>query len=578
MLDSISKFTIKISDEVKKPSFILSNVLIPLGVMSFYLAVASLLLPEGVNKVFAARSTKYSLPITIFLFIVYFFFIGIKRSKEKISFTPSEAISARDLTLILFSLTPVVQYSINNPDILLWYEHIILFCGFALLFSIPIIAIPCLFRNTGSTRALMFLGLAFSYTITNMAVLSRHFSWYKNGSLRIQLLIFGSIWLVSYLIYKLNLRSFLYLLVMVYFISNSTSQLIGRLDTQEVADPSQAENLLISLIDSREPKIKPNIYLLVYDAYVENATMLAHGINNQAQEQFLEDQGFKLYPKTYSLKSHSIASMTYVLNSSPSYYGNRRKAVSGDGIVQNLFKNIGYETYGIFPIDYFFRGVIPSYDYSFPSYSSSLGTMVKAIFLGEFRFDVDFDVISRERYLHEKNVVLSEVSGDPKFIYMHSNYPNHSQDSGYCLPNEVELFRERLTEANLEMRQDVELIIENDPEVIVIVSGDHGPYLTKNCLKTEDDYEISEITRLDIQDRFGAFLAIRWPTSDFEDYDEITILQDIFPAVFAYIYADPKILESQLEPTIEVSSNISGASVVDGIINGGIHDGEPLFP
>jgi hypothetical protein len=546
--------------------------------MLFYFAVASFFLPEGVNKVFVTRSMKYSLPITIILVIAYAILIGIRRSKEKISHTPSKEISASDLILILFSLTPVVQYSINNPDILLWYEHIILFCVFALLFSFPIIVIPRLFRNIGSTRVLMFLGLAFTFTIANMAALSGRFLWYKSGSLRIQLLVFGSIWLISYLIYKLNLRSFLYLLVVVFFISNSISQFIGRLDTQIVPDPSQGENLLIALIDSREPKIKPNIYLLVYDAYVENETMLAHGINNQAQEQFLEGQGFKLYPKTYSLKSHSIASMTYVLNSSPSYYGNRRKAVSGDGIVHNLLKNIGYKTYGIFPIDYFFRGVIPSYDYSFPDYSSSLKTMMKAIFLGEFRFDVDFDAISRERYLHEKNVVLSEASEDPKFIYMHSNFPNHSQDSGYCLPNEVELFRERLVEANLEMRQDVELIIENDPEAIIIVAGDHGPYLTKNCLKTGDDYEISEITRLDIQDRFGAFMAIRWPSSDFEDYDDISILQDIFPVVFAYLYADPEILESQIEPTIDASSNISGASVVDGIIKGGIHDGEPLFP
>jgi hypothetical protein len=127
------------------------------------------------------------------------------------------------------------------------------------------------------------------------------------------------------------------------------------------------------------------------------------------------------------------------------------------------------------------------------------------------------------------------------------------------------------------MRQDVEMIIENDPKAIVIVAGDHGPFLTKNCITTEDDYEISEISRLDIQDRFGTFLAIRWPSSDFEEYDDITILQDLFPAIFAYIFEDPGLLESKIEPLIINRNIISGVGVSDGVIEGGIHTGEALF-
>ncbi len=92
------------------------------------------------------------------------------------------------------------------------------------------------------------------------------------------------------------------------------------------------------------------------------------------------------------------------------------------------------------------------------------------------------------------------------------------------------------------MRQDINLIIENNPEAIIIIAGDHGPYLTKNCTSTSSLYDNSEITRLDIQDRFGTFLAIRWPTGDFARYDNITVLQDLFPAIFAYIYKNPEFL------------------------------------
>jgi hypothetical protein len=63
----------------------------------------------------------------------------------------------------------------------------------------------------------------------------------------------------------------------------------------------------------------------------------------------------------------------------------------------------------------------------------------------------------------------------------------------------------------------------------------------------------SEISRLDIQERFGTFLAIRWPAGgDADSYDDITILQDLFPAVFAYLFADEQLLEQNFSPSFSV--------------------------
>ena len=160
---------------------------------------------------------------------------------------------------------------------------------------------------------------------------------------------------------------------------------------------------------------------------------------------------------------------------------------------------------------------------------------------------------------------------------MHTSFPGHSQNSGTCLPDETEQFAVRLDRANIEMQQDIQTITKNDPAGIIIVAGDHGPYLTKNCLITEGEYDISEISRLDIQDRYGTFLAIRWPTEDFTDYDEITVLQDLFPAVFAYLFQDTSILQAKVKPLTLEAHRISGVTVENNIIHGGINDGEPLF-
>jgi hypothetical protein len=376
----------------------------------------------------------------------------------------------------------------------------------------------------------------------------------------------------------MNLRNLLHLLIAVNFLSNSIVQIINHEGTKTPSTLDQTDNMLVKMVESKNPIKTPSIYLLVYDSYVVNETMLSYGIDNQDQEQYLEGLGFKIYPHTYSIKSNSIPTMSRVFNSSTSYYGSRRRAVSGDGVVHNLLEEFGYKTYGIFKWNFFFRGLIPSYDYWFPgaNYSASL-LLTKAIFLGEFRFDIEFDREPREEFIHEKRRIFSETPDEPRFIYTHSDWPGHSINVGVCRPNEIELYRERLAWANIEMKEDLALVIENNPEAIVIVAGDHGPYLTKNCNATEDQYDLSEITRLDIQDRNGSFLAIKWPTSDFEVYDDISILQDLFPVIFAYILEDISLLQARIEPITANENRISGAEISDGIINGGLNDGEPLY-
>jgi hypothetical protein len=229
-----------------------------------------------------------------------------------------------------------------------------------------------------------------------------------------------------------------------------------------------------------------------------------------------------------------------------------------------------------------FRGYGSSYDVSLPKEISiqPYAYLLSAIALGEFKFDLEVDLefskVSYSEFLTNKEKIFTQDQELPIFLYAHSPYPGHSQNSGACLPNEVELFKERLSIANQEMKKDIELLIK-DKNSIIIVAGDHGPYLTKNCTSTSNEYDISEITRLDIQDRYGTFLAIRWPDDNYHDYDDITVIQDLFVAIFAYLYEDPTLLENKIQPETLRTFKISDARVVDGVIFGGINDGEKLF-
>ena len=584
-------------------NFIYTNVLVPLVVLVLYCIsfayLSSRLLIEGVNFVFAERLWKLGLLLLVGVYLIYFVIIKFKKDDRFTFKYSNEKLLVRDFLLLLLPLTPVVQYILNNQGILHPLDSLFVLVFFVLFSGLYIFVIPLLLGIVGSTRTLMILGLAFVVTVTSMAMLSLFFSWFASGNFWIQVMFFGGVFLVTWLLYNLKNKWILHLTIAAVFVTNSatllTTQLLSYGGGADEPSLPVSENRLLSFVEGGTPAITPNIYLLVYDAYVANETMLAYGIDNRSQEDYLREQGFKLYPHTYSIGADTIESMSKVLNVSNENYGNSRRVVSGDGIVQNIFRYLDYKTYGIFSSDFMFRGNASRYDFTIPeNITPSYIQLCSAILTGEFRFDISFNEQPHIQFVETKQRILKGVSGDKVFIYTHSDLPNHSQNSGSCLPDEINLYRARLESANIEMRQDIKTIIDNDPGAIVIIAGDHGPYLTKNCARTTGVYDVSEISRMDIQDRNGAFLAIKWPTEDFARYDDIAVLQDLFPAIFAYLYSDESILESKIdpvipfsnlqglfpaiiEPVIQFSNTISGASVDNGIIQGGINDGEALF-
>lgn len=572
-------FFVRVLRNVWKEGYLIPNILVSMAVLALYCRIFVYLSPKyldlGTNYHFSNKLYQVSIVLLAGVYLIYFLIYKLRKSTEvtfKFSF---ESLSFSDALLLLFPLTPVVQYILNNQDILSPVGSLSLVALFAFFSGIYIFTIPLLLGIISSARTLMILGLSFVFTLTNMALLSHYFSWYETGDFIIQLIFFGGVFIVSWLLYNYR-KKVLYLLVAVLFFANTGFQVVANGIGSNVPSFPSSENKLPSLVDGKKPAATPNVYLLVYDAYVANETMLAYGINNGSQEDYLSEQGFTLYPYTYSIGATTVDTMSRVLNASTNFYGDPRVGVSGDGIVQNIFRSLGYETYGVFPSDYEFRGIRPSYDYIFPNYSQPYLLLAKAILTGEFRFDIEYFDPTHEQYVEAKRDVFNSISGNSAFIYTHSNLPAHSQNSGVCRADEIEQFNDRLVRANLEMRQDIDLITQKDPGAIVIIAGDHGPYLTKNCYETQG-YDISEITRLDIQDRYGTFLAIRWPTGDYARYDDITVLQDLFPSIFAYLFKDTKISEAKVPPETLWTVTTSGATVVDGIIHGGVNDGEPLF-
>jgi len=574
---------------------ILVNTLATAALLCGYALVFAWCLPQGINHGFVTWLYQRLLIVTPLVGAAFLIGRRYVKQPDLKSAHREEAPSIQDGYLLMLPLTPIARYVALNQDTLTISDSIMVFVIFGAIAALISFLIPAVLPRVGSRKVFMILGLSFSYVLFDMASLARELGWHRSGDAWIQALVFVGCFTMCLMIYTWK-RTALNMLVVVAFAGVASWNLVksegfknevkGLLFTSERSD----------IFDSTRGKVvkrKPDILLLVYDAYVENETMLQYGIDNRSQEDYLLRSGFQIYRGTYSLGAFSNTSMSSVFDIrratmrpwaralGMSHMTNyQRTAVSGSGAVQEILAEQGYETWGIFTGDYFFRKVGSSYQHSFPrEVPKSYHVVSRAIFEGEFRFDAGVKDADYGEYVATKRVVLASASKTPRLLYTHSKYPGHSQNSGRPQGNEIEKFRKRLETANQEMWEDIETIKRHNPHAIVIVAGDHGPYLTKNCFLTgfRNQYKKGEINQLDIQDRFGSFLAIKWPEDADIDDNHINILQDIFPAVFAYVFDDDTMLNTRVERATFDALSISGVRVRNGIIEGGIDDGRFLF-
>lgn len=479
------------------------------------------------------------------------------------------------MMFVLLSISPVFRYIINNQDIVNFSDIAIIVISFVLMAAVPIVVIPYLLGKVVSDRLLLVVGAAFTFTLLNMATISQMFKWLEQGDIVIQLSLFAVAMVAVWLFMRMK-KNDLVFFVIFFLVGTVGVQALSQGDEQTTQN--RTDNSLVDLVPDLEPERTPNIYILIYDGYVPNEIMLRYGIDNSEQESYLVEQGFTMYPYNYSVGIFSLTTMNTTFNISTEYDG--RLGVDGNGRAHHLFRAMDYQILGLFGTDFFFQGLDeePNYDFYSPG-TILLPTqqlLTTAILMGEFRYDISIPTMPQEEYAALKQEKFANPD-NPQFTYMHTLSPGHSQNSGVCLPDETELFAERLQEANQEMTQDIETLLANDPNAVIVVAGDHGPYLTKNCNALDNFYPASEIDRLDIQDRYGAFLAIRWPSDDFSEYDEITVTQDILPAILAWMYEDRTLLDLKIPPVTIMNDRSGGVGIDNGIIVGGADDGEPLY-
>ncbi len=539
----------------------------------------SFIIPEGVTTKFLLRGSKIVGLVSLILgviFLVFWIFNKNFKFKKKI-----ELPNLKDLILLALPMSPVLDFAIINIEYLdqiSFLYLIIITLIFTLNFSF---ILPILFSYFASFKILMISGIALSFTILTMAKITNN---QTNHIFNSQFLTQGIYLIISflilYLIYSFNKK--ISYVVVVFFIITGISLNFLNYSSENPVNVNQTERLL-KFINNKNNNIihKKNINILVYESYADSETLNYYGFDNTKHLKFLKKNGFNVYKGIYSNGGLSIASTSRILEIKGELSQHGRHYISGNSFGLNIFKANGYKTIGLFKSPHFFGSSPIKWDEYYPEGDvTKMGgkTLTKAIFEGEFRFDIFDDNFEYKKYLELKNKYLSSDK-EKTLFYTHNSYPGHSQNSGKCRKNEKDLYFERINKANLEMKNDVINLMNNDPNSIIVILSDHGPYLTKNCRELRN-YNKNEIDRYDIQDRYGAFLSIYWPKDIPYVQHNIEIIQDIFPTILANITNNKNLFnELKIERKFfdRFNTKVGGVNVNNGIIKGGKDDGIPLF-
>lgn len=568
------------------------SLLVAIILIIIYALIFTYTVPDGINLAFAESVWKallVSVPILTWAYIA----TRILSNKRVAFFKKNiEGIIIYDFAFALIPIIPVIQYIIANRDwITIGNSLLIILIFFVASISLCVV-IPAILSVFAYKYLLIAATTSFLFTIINMASLSASYGWHGEGVLYVQLLVF--IVLFLFLTFLRLLPGKIVSIVVAAMLFANTINVYFTADQVQGYDVALDDLKVMEELRNRDISRNNDVLLLVYEAYANYETILHYGYDNRDQLEFLKDNGFYIYHGVYSLGTPTTASMSGVFNLDSSSVSSRyRQYPAGGGAVQTLLRGTGYESHTIWQSDYMFRELTYDQvvcDNPFPpikrgsGLDSEVSLMIDAIMIGEFSDEVSLSGVGYEAFINRKKEVLTGET-TPIKVYAHSTLPGHGPSGQGVEPEKSPEYMEwyimdQLPRANEEMRDDVMTVLENRPNAIVIIAGDHGPFLTKDGygLNRRGNFTADDVDRYDIQDRFGAFLAIRWPELDYADEHDINLLQDIFPAVFAYLYDDADLFESlRMDRRIIASQRTLGVTVEDGIIIGGKDDGEKLF-
>jgi hypothetical protein len=367
---------------------------------------------------------------------------------------------------------------------------------------------------------------------------------------------------------------------------------------------TEERHLIRSPLNSVTFKSRPNIYLIVYDAYGNRRLHReVFGVDNGAIYQGLAARNFKVID-TYSNYWGTWESMLSVFLGSHHYYDLMtgvfdsrigRWIMNGKTFnpVLSVLRNNGYKVQYIEATDYLVKDQ-GNLDYVYPDVSEPLYTGLR-VFNNPL-----FDLLPSVKVAGAKpNTVVGYVNtmteilfgrlqqtiknGTPWFTYIHFPLPAHAGGPFRSLRSWEDVYRENTRRANAHMLLTIDRILAMDPSALIVIMGDHGSYRYSEAWEGADNpndaFKVNGIeSDVATVDYFGILMAIRsrGQCDDFV-YENMTPV-NLMRVIFSCLSDDRKLLESRTADISIFPYGFSRITEVPSALYMTVKDGKILKP
>jgi len=422
-------------------------------------------------------------------------------------------------------------------------------------------------RQYGSTFALM-VTLFFVFAALSAPVFSIHavsdFRDQLSGatSVLFYLFVFATPAIIVALIFRRSISKLTIVfcvMAVAAVLMNAVEQLGGRNLPQDSSDWRDGVAALTVQLERR-----PNIYLIVPDSYGSTQYLQELGIDVSGFRAELEAMNFRFYDDAFSNYHPTLPSMLSTLNMTHHFYQSTvkesevaaqgRKSIGGDNALLRLLASNGYDSEYIHASNYLLlQGCSADTCYPQPRALEAAAKLLEEVapYMDVARMrgkkkPVRAVPLAKVRDRLVEGLESIRNSTVPHFTYVHIFEPGHPPSTmrGRCdEAYELGVYSRRVGETNAYLSDVVNEIVDADPAAVIVLAGDHGPWIQNSCETVADLHSTT-----DYRDRMSALLAIRWPQGYAGEYDD-TIRTPI--NVFRYILADLAESDDQLLATAQ---------------------------
>lgn len=390
-----------------KPSFLLQAFISSVLLSGLIFWASNNLYEGGLNQIFFERLLPYSIIANTVMLMVLVLSSWLIKDKNLLMIGKKEKFSISNILLVLFPLTPIIQYVMANQDTLNFKSSSIVFLVFAIASILLVVVVPWLLSTILKSSLTSSISISFLFILFNMA------SFGRSTRMLVITLVMVAIIIICFISMYFDKKKILIVISLIFFVTNLVVS-VTNVDINNGVTNVDINNESKLMLATKELTIKktPDVYILIYDSYANEETMIQYGYDNSDQYNYLLDEGFAIYDGTYSVAATSLASMSHVFNPDVLEANNRvyRQNIAEAGSSLNLFRNNDYLLELVQESEYMTQDYKPIHDFYYPGDANTISPhkiIINAVMEGEFRFDVDFTTITYEDYLDAKLMYLS---------------------------------------------------------------------------------------------------------------------------------------------------------------------------